>query len=132
MADPASQYYIPDSSIQASSEYNSDHKAIYGRLHPSTHYWVPADADAQPWIEADLDHLVNVYGIQTQGAADGFFYCVTTLKVSTFQQEPGAGDSGDFIKEGNETKVCNVYKKTEMSFEHCIDRPDNIIIDRPI
>ena len=106
MSDPNSEYYIPDSSIQASSVWSSNYKASNGRLHGGI-YWSPG-ADAQPWIEADLGRLVNVYGILTQGDGYTMYYWVTTLIVSTFQQVPGAGDVGDFITEGNEIKVCNV------------------------
>ena len=120
MSNPNSEYYIPDSSIKASSEFDSSYKASKARLH-GIYCWFPADADAQPWIEADLGLLVNVSGIQTGGS--GYTYWVTTLKVSTFQQVPGAGDAGYFIKHGNDIKVCNVYKRTEMPFEYCIDRP---------
>ena len=115
VADPNSKYYVPDGSIQASSEHSLIEKASYGRLHGSS-CWMPAATDAQPWIDADLGRPVNVYGIQTQGGC--YAWWVTSLKVSTSQQVPGAGrDVGDFIKEGNEIKVhvCNVPKKTEMS-----------------
>ena len=130
MANPKSQYYVPDDSIQASSSESYDYRASYGRLHAENKYWEPAGDDAKPWIEADLGRSVDVYGIQTQG--DYTRSWVTTLKVSTFQQVYNYEYDGDFIKEEwNEFKVCNVYKKTEMSLEH-YDRPDNIIIDRPI
>ena len=108
MTDSNSEYYIPDSSIQASSLYNSNYKASNGRLRGSS-CWEPAGGDAQPWIEADLGRHVNVHGIQTQGGSGYYYHWVTTLKVSTFQQVPGAGDAGDFITEGNGViKVCNV------------------------
>ena len=109
MADPNSEYYIPDSSIQASTELSSYYKASDGRLHGDNKWWEPAGGDAKPWIEADLGRLVNVHGIQTQGCGYYMYYdWVTTLKVSTFPQIPGAGDAGDFITERNEIKVCNV------------------------
>ena len=103
MSDPNSEYYIPDSSIQASSEYSPKYKASYGRLHNSVR-WVAATHDTQPWIEADLGRLFNVCGIQTQGS--GTTNWLITLKVSTYRNVPVMGDSGDFIQYGNEVKVC--------------------------
>ena len=104
MADPNSKYYIPDSSIQASSEYLSLYKANMGRLHGTINCWIPDyDPYTQPWIQADLGRLVNVSGIQTQGGAG--FHWITTLKVSTFHNEPGIKDVGDFIQDGNKAKV---------------------------
>ena len=105
MSDLNSEYYIPDSSIQASSELSSFYIASRGRLHASRHGWLAHYNDNYPWIQADLGRLVNMYGIQTQGSGDANW--VTTLKVST-SQVPGAGDAGDFIKDWNEIKVCNV------------------------
>ena len=106
MADSRSEYYIPDNNIQASSAYSSyfnTYKARDGRLHGSL-YWSPTYADNQPWIQADLGRLVNVFGIQSQGGAG--YYWTTTLKVSTFLNVPGIGDVGDFITEGVDVKVC--------------------------
>ena len=103
MSNPNSTYYIPDSSIKASSEYASYHPASYGRLYGSER-WLSAVADSHPWIQADLGRMVNnVSGIQTQG--DKFSWWVITLKVSTFQNVSGSGD-GDFIQDENEVKVC--------------------------
>ena len=103
MADSNSEYYIPDDSIQASSEYAGGYyAAIYGRL-DSSRCWYPADGDIQPWIETDFGRLVIVSGIKAQGCG---VHWVTTLKVSTFQEVSG---TEDFIRtEGNEVKVCNV------------------------
>ena len=106
MSDPNSEYYIPDGNIQVSSE-----RYKLGRLHGDV--WLPASDDTQPWIQADIGRLVNVYGIQTQG--DGTAYWVTTLKVSTFQNVPGTGDVGDFIQEGSDVKVC-IIKRKQLTF----------------
>ena len=106
MSDPNSDNYIPDGSIQASSEISSsNHKASYGRLN-GNNQWIAATSDNVPWIQADIGRLVNMYGIQTQGRSSS--YWVTTLKVSTFQHVPVAGDNGDSVRDGgNGIKVCN-------------------------
>ena len=101
-SDPVSEYYIPDGSIQASSERDSTMAASEGRLHGNVR-WRPANSDTQAWIQADLGRLVNVYGIQTQGS--GVYNWVTTLKVSTFQNVPGMGDVGNFIHDGSDVMV---------------------------
>ena len=103
MSDPVSEYYIPDGSIQASTEWDSIRRASYGRLHEDGRAWVPAPTDTQPWIEADIGRVVNVYGIQTQG--NGGVRWVTTLKVSTFQNVPGMENVGEFIRDENDVKV---------------------------
>ena len=105
MSDPNSEYYIPDSSIQVSSEANSYYyPARNGRLHHDSFGWyASASGDTHPWIQADLGRLVDVFGIQTQGNGDTRW--VTTLKVSTFPNVPVSGD-GDFIQVGNIVKVC--------------------------
>ena len=102
MSNPNSEYYIPDSNIQASTEASADYKASNGRLHGNIS-WYPHYDDAKPWIESDLGRLVNVSGIQTQGTGSSGW--VTTLKVSTFPNVPVSGD-GDFIQVGNIVKVC--------------------------
>ena len=102
MSNPNSEYYIPDSSIQASSEWSSIFKASNGRLHDGNG-WYASKGDTNPWIEADLGLPVDGYGIQTQGKYSNW---VTTLKVSTFQNVPGSGGDGDFILDRNESKVC--------------------------
>ena len=112
MSDPNSEYYIPDGSIQASSDSGSYYKASKGRLHGRPG-WLPDYDDTQKWIQADIGRLVNVYGIQTQG--DGTGYWVTTLKVSTFQNVPRTGDVGDFIQEGSDVKVC-IIKRKQLTF----------------
>ena len=109
MSDPNSEFYIPDGSIQASSEHTSNYVASSGRLHGSGR-WRPADSDTKPWIQADLGRLVNMDGIQTQGNGNGRW--TTTLKVSTFQNVPGMGDNGAFIKNKNGVvKVCIKQKQ---------------------
>ena len=116
MSDPNSDNYIPDGSIQASSEFSSATVPSYGRLN-GNNYWVPADSDTDPWIQVDIGRLVNVYEIQTQGCGGANW--VTTLKVSTFQQVPaGAGDVGDFITYENEIKVLFLYSIKLYSNKH--------------
>ena len=110
MSDPNSEYYIPDGSIQASSE-SGYYKASKGRLHGRPAGWLPDYDDTQKWIQADIGRLVNMYGIRTQGHNIESPYWVTTLKVSTFQNVPGTGDVGDFIQEGSDVKVCNHQTK---------------------
>ena len=106
MTDADSDYYIPDGNIKASSEYSSSFRASHSRLNGSS-CWYPASTDKQRWIQADLGCTVSVFGIQTQGSGDwndGSW--VATLKVSTFDHEPRTGDSGVFIKDENQDKVC--------------------------
>ena len=95
MSNPDSAYYVGDSQIQASSERNP---AIYARIQ-SYDFWMPAQGDSSPWIQADLGRRVNIYGLKTQGGGANFW--VEALTVSTFQALPGEGDSGDFIQDGN-------------------------------
>ena len=103
MSDPNSEHYIPDSSITASSEFLSVYLASEGRLQDDSIGWIPDDTDTQACIQADIGHVVNVYGLQTQlfdaDAAD------TLIKVSIFQNIPNMGDVGDFIKDGNDDEV---------------------------
>ena len=101
MSDPNSDNYIPDGSITASVSYSS-YIASFGRLNGYNKRWA-VNNDNDPWIQADIGRLVNMYGIQTQGS--GSVSRVATLKVSTFQNVPGSGD-GDFIQDENEVKVC--------------------------
>ena len=104
-----SEYYVPDTSIQASSaDPMGGYEAYNARLHGNGN-WYPDTGDTQPWIQADLGREVEVYGIQIQG--DGGYYWVTTLKVSTFQNVPETGEVGDFIQDGNDVKVCIKQKQ---------------------
>ena len=109
MTDPESDYYIPDSRIQASSShdiYGITYAATEGRLN-NTKYnscWLPGGTDTSPWIQGDIGVLVSVYGVQTKG----YVLWVTTLKVSTFQGVPVAGESGAFIQEDGQDAVCTI------------------------
>ncbi|KAL9959225.1 hypothetical protein ACROYT_G036322 [Oculina patagonica] len=57
---------VPDSSIQASSEFDQGLKASNGRLR-SNAAWSAGVSDTHPWFEVDFGNLTAVSAIATQG-----------------------------------------------------------------
>ena len=79
---------IPDSSITASHYKRAedfDRLPHYARLN-SIRFWAAYIVN-DPWIQVDLQDVVNVYGIQTQGDDGGgntkYNYWISKLKVQT-------------------------------------------------
>ncbi|CAH1776815.1 unnamed protein product [Owenia fusiformis] len=62
-------YHINDSSLTASSEYGANYRASYSRLDTfqSAGGWVAPTNDDEQWIQVDLDEVMLVRGIVTQG-----------------------------------------------------------------
>ncbi|XP_030844601.1 neurogenic locus Notch protein isoform X3 [Strongylocentrotus purpuratus] len=68
-------YFIPDSSLTASSEYNADHGAKRGRLNLARvgnlrGAWSARPTDAKPWIQVDLADIYRITSVATQGRQD--------------------------------------------------------------
>ena len=59
---------IPDESITASSQLDSNHDAFFGRLHGSK-AWCSAKDDEDPYIEIKLDEEHSITALSTQGSS---------------------------------------------------------------
>lgn len=73
---------IPDSSITASHYKKAndfDRLPHYARLN-RPRFWA-AYRSLNPWIQVDLQDIIDVYGIMTQGYDGNHKYCVTKLQV---------------------------------------------------
>ena len=57
---------ITDSNITSSSVLNSDSYAKFARLGRGK-AWIPIDTDEHPWIQVNLQRLINITGLATQG-----------------------------------------------------------------
>lgn len=57
---------IADSDITSSSVLNSDSYAKFARLGKEK-AWIPTTNDEHPWIQVNLQRLINITGLATQG-----------------------------------------------------------------
>ena len=79
-------YGIPNEQVRASSEWNSNHAAIQGRLHykpPSGKQgaWSAKENDKNQWLQIDLGSVfTRVTGVATQGRYN-YNQWVTTYKL---------------------------------------------------
>ena len=73
---------IRDNQISASSNYDVNNRDIYARLNYPRRYWTPTFMDnSNPWVQIDLQTILTVDGIDTQGGGDGGSW-VKTFTVS--------------------------------------------------
>ncbi|KAK2551263.1 Coagulation factor VIII [Acropora cervicornis] len=59
---------ITDSDITSSPVLNSDSYAKFARLGREK-AWIPTNTDEHPWIQVNLQRLINITGLATQGLA---------------------------------------------------------------
>lgn len=59
---------IPDESITASSQLDSNHAPFFGRLHGSK-AWCSAAGDDDPYIEIELHEEHSINALSTQGSS---------------------------------------------------------------
>ena len=76
---------ISDAQISASSEYDSKHAAIQGRLNfqasdGKSGAWTAKNTDQNQWLQADLGNSKNITQLATQGR-NGNNQWVTSYKV---------------------------------------------------
>ena len=57
---------ITDSDITSSPVLNSDSYAKFARLGREK-AWIPTNTDEHPWIQVNLQRLINITGLATQG-----------------------------------------------------------------
>ena len=98
---------IPDSNIQASSEYSSYNMHAYkARLNSATAW---AAKDDIPWIQADVGYQTYISGVVTQGdnGYGGFDDWVTSFKVSTFFMSNN--DPEVFVTDSNGSELVSSF-----------------------
>ena len=86
--------------LTASSEYNNNYRAQYGRLQSRKGGWVAASSDRKPYIQADLETMSRVKGVAIQGSYNANQF-VKSFTVS-FSRD---GSRFYLYKEGRGTKV---------------------------
>ncbi|XP_030834099.1 uncharacterized protein LOC592324 [Strongylocentrotus purpuratus] len=79
-------YVIPDSSLTASSEYNTGYGAERGRLNLArvgslSGAWSALTNNANQWIQVDLADIYRIISVATQGR-QGYSQWVTSYKVA--------------------------------------------------
>ncbi|XP_072174633.1 lactadherin-like [Diadema setosum] len=72
---------IPDSSITASSYYNSEVYPRFARLN-GPHRWCSSESNTDQWLRIDLGEVFMVTGVITQGRANTERW-VTSIHIST-------------------------------------------------
>lgn len=75
------QSFIEDWALSSSSSLDQAHAATQGRLNGSTG-WCASDDDKKPFFGVDLDRIMKVHHIATQGANDGKGY-IKSYTIST-------------------------------------------------
>ena len=102
-------YGIPNEQVRASSEWNSNHAAIQGRLHykppPGKQgSWSAKENDKNQWLQIDLGSVfTRVTGVATQGRYN-YNQWVTTYKLqyskdgSTFTSYKDPEQAADKVK----------------------------------
>lgn len=112
---------LPSNSFSASSQFNILSPANKGRLNLRGSYaaWIPAVADASPWIQVDLKILSDVLAVVTTGRGDGRPLFTRAYSVSYSVD----GSNFDVISKENETKIftANVNKNSPVT--NYIDPP---------
>ena len=91
---------IPDSSIRASSAYNNNYRAAYGRLRSESGFggWLAPTSDKNPWFQVNFGSIVTITQVATQGMSRfGARTMTYTLSHS--------GGSGSFVSYNN-NQVC--------------------------
>ena len=93
---------IPDSSMTASSYFDSRYREYYGRLHETRgNCWEPKTKnDRTDYLQVDLGALHSVCALATQGNKGGYEW-TTQYKVSLSRD----GVSWSFYQENNKDKV---------------------------
>nr|XP_058941795.1 retinoschisin-like [Pocillopora verrucosa] len=112
---------IFDSQITASSMSNDRHAAPNARLHfkgsenPVRHGgWVAREKNINQWLQVDLQHIIRVIGIATQGKPASKQW-VTKYKLQygddgqTFRVYKRDGDVSDTVFQGNKDRDTVVY-----------------------
>ena len=101
---------ISDGHISSSSEYNSQHRASYGRLHKQQTQnekggWSARTNDVNQWLQIDLvSEYTKVTGVATQGTINGHNEWVTQYKLQysndgvSYQYYREQGQSADKVK----------------------------------
>ncbi len=100
---------ISDGQISASSQWDTNHAAIQGRLHfqktgNKMGAWVARKKDDSQWLEIDLRSQHRVTRVATQGRNGGFAQWVTKYKLQfsndgvTFQYYREHGQTTDKVK----------------------------------
>ncbi|XP_019617113.1 PREDICTED: lactadherin-like [Branchiostoma belcheri] len=111
---------IPDTSISASSEYNSGHcRIVQGRLNRASHYaWCAAQSNQGQWLQVDLGSA-TVSGVVTQGRRGANQY-VKKYKLSF----SGDGDSWTTYKDTDGSdKVFNGNKNDRDAVTQTLPSP---------
>ena len=79
-------YVIADGQVKASTEWDSKHAAIHGRLHfnetaGKVGSWTAFNSDVNQWLQVDLgSEFTRVTGVASQGR-DGYHEWVTKYKL---------------------------------------------------
>ncbi|XP_078700024.1 uncharacterized protein LOC144926863 [Branchiostoma floridae x Branchiostoma belcheri] len=111
---------IPDTSISASSEYNSGHcRIVQGRLNRASHYaWCAGQSNQGQWLQVDLGSA-TVSGVVTQGRRGANQY-VKKYKLSF----SGDGDSWTTYKDTDGSdKVFNGNKNDRDAVTQTLHSP---------
>ena len=101
---------ILDSQLDASTEYDADHAAKYGRLHftAGASAWVSDTNNLNQWLRIDLlNKGTKVTGVATQGRSTGDNHWVSSYKLSYTDDS----ESYQFYQEQGENidKVLTLY-----------------------
>ena len=74
-----------DSQLSASTEYDANHGAKYGRLHSTAgaSAWLPSANNLNQWLRIDLlNEGTKVTGVATQGRSTGDNHWVSSYKLT--------------------------------------------------
>ena len=113
---------ISDLQIKSSSQFDSIHAAIYGRLHlveaPGSHrgVWSSATADASQWLQVDLGNHASstITRVATQGGNDFHKQWVTKYKL----QHSNDGISFQYYRELGQTTHKARYTESTLVSHH--------------
>ncbi|XP_033099149.1 sushi, von Willebrand factor type A, EGF and pentraxin domain-containing protein 1-like [Anneissia japonica] len=91
-------------SFKASS-LSSKNRPTHGRLYARDGAWIPKNQEVGQWLEVDLDHSMDVYGVRTQGNY-GKKSWVTLYKVA-YREKDESPES--FVNNENEEEAVSIF-----------------------